>query len=157
MTNFHHEVNILWASDGATVSFMSSTVERNRVWESEFENAAVFSVNAVTTSNGADQDTIVQLEDCVVEGNLAENEFVAGNGKSFPLYTAIIYSDILREVHYVDQNVKGSSLPLSAVPAERVGISSSSAWILQAQTVCCFGQRDAYKCSEFALHHCWFN
>jgi hypothetical protein len=131
----------MWAEIGATVTLVRCTFADNTITGTHY-NSAVLSVNAVKNVPDAQmQDTIVRLDQCSFTRNYAWNLLVVNERDTmYDQYSAVIYSDDADlEVLYVSESgkkkVQRFAEQLSAAPAGRQGITSTSVWLWRAQQV----------------------
>lgn len=128
-------------SNGATVTLEGCTFTRNSVPPGGIYTGIII-VEAVhtdyETNDQSQQDTILRLQQCILENNDADHDLVAidYDSESSPsLFDAVIYSDVGREVFTTLDLTLDPSLPLAEVPASRPGIDTSTSWFVELQRV----------------------
>jgi hypothetical protein len=139
---FSVDSSVMFIKHGGTGTLVGCNFTGNTITDNKF-NSAILSVNAVNpnATYAQQQDTIVRVEHCTFDGNFADHRVVANKAHTtFPKYEALIFSDdAALEVLYVSDNGekqdRGHAKPLSGAPADRQGITNSSAWLRAAQKV----------------------
>jgi hypothetical protein len=133
----------MWISNGATVTLVECSFIHNKVTNPHYITS-VLSVNAVNPSypHAQLQDTVVRMQRCTFSGNSAQRMLMTYSGvQPYTSHSAFIYSDdasldVTRVLDDVESVTRGAPEPLSAAPAGRPGINSTSTWLQRVQQVC---------------------